>query len=178
MKRLAEHVLDRAVDYHINSNLPIYENVFRAGTPLHFKLLERLKTMYEMGQYDPLNEDEAAILQTDIGSWGLYENESVPLDYPMIEESDEPELNKPKRGGTKKFFVYVRDPQTKNIKKVSWGDTTGLSVKINDPAARKSFAARHKCDQQKDRTSAAYWACNTPRYAKQLGLSAGGNFYW
>ena len=44
--------------------------------------------------------------------------------------------------------------------------------------ARKSFAARHKCAQQKDRTSAAYWACNLPRYAKSLGLSGGGNFYW
>jgi len=49
---------------------------------------------------------------------------------------------------------------------------------MNNPEARKSFAARHKCDQQKDKTSAAYWACNTPRYAKSLGLSGGGNFFW
>jgi hypothetical protein len=180
MKRLAEHTLERAVDYHINNSLPVYENVFRAGTPMHFKLLERVKSLYESDQYTPINEDEEAILHTEIGSWDIYEDVAVPLDYPMFTEEEEPELNKPKRGGTKKFYVYVRDPQTKNIKKVSWGDTTGLKMKIDDPEARKSFAARHRCDQQKDRTTAAYWACNVPRYAKQLGLGPGstGNFYW
>ena len=50
--------------------------------------------------------------------------------------------------------MYVRDPSSGNVKKVTWGDTTGLKVKLNDPAARKSFAARHKCDQQNDKTKA------------------------
>lgn len=145
---------------------------------MHFKLLERFKSLYEANEYAPINEDEEALLQTDIGSWDVYENEAVPLDYPMFTEEAEPELNKPKRGGSKKFYVYVRNPDTGNVKKVEWGDTSGLKLKIDDPDARKSFAARHQCDQQKDRTSAAYWACNTPRYSKQLGLSSGGNFYW
>ena len=71
-------------------------------------------------------------LKTDIKYlFGLYEGEEVPLDLPLLEEKDV-ELNKPKRGG-KKFYVYVRDPQTKKIKKVTWGDTTGLKVKLNDP---------------------------------------------
>ena len=74
--------------------------------------------------------------------------------------------------------MYVKDPSTGNIKKVTWGDTTGLKVKLDDPAARKSFAARHDCENQKDKTKAGYWACNLPRYAKQLGLSGGGNFFW
>jgi hypothetical protein len=180
MKSLREHTLQRAVEYHINNDIPIYENVFRAGTKMHFDLLETFKSMYENESYIPLDEDEAEILQTDIGSWDLYESDYVPLDYPMFSEEAEPELNKPKRGGSKKFYVYVRDPQTKNVKKVEWGDTSGLKLKIDDPAARKSFAARHRCDQQKDRTSAAYWACNTPRYGKQLGLGASstGNFFW
>ena len=42
------------------------------------------------------------------------------------------ELNKPKRGGDKKFYVYVKDPKSGNIRKVSFGDTTGLSVKFKD----------------------------------------------
>jgi hypothetical protein len=92
-------------------------------------------------------------------------------------DNEKKPLNKPKRGGPKKFYVYVKT-DSGNIKKVTWGDTTGLSTKINDKEARKSFAARHKCSQQKDKTKASYWACNTPRYAKQLGLSGGGNFYW
>ena len=44
-------------------------------------------------------------------------------------------------------------------------------AKINNPKARKAFAARHKCSQKKDRTKASYWSCRLPRYAKQLGLS-------
>ena len=44
----------------------------------------------------------------------------------------------------------MRDPQTKNVKKVEWGDTGGLKVKINDPDARKSFAARQKCETRND----------------------------
>jgi len=49
---------------------------------------------------------------------------------------------------------------------------------LNNPEARKSFAARHNCADKKDKTKAGYWACNLPRYAKSLGLQGGGNFYW
>ena len=100
-------------------------------------------------------------------------------DLPITEaeyQGKKVKLNDPIRGGSKKFYVYVRDGD--KIKKVTWGDTTGLSVKLKNKKARKSFAARHKCDQQKDRTKAVYWACNLPRYAKSLGMSGGGNFFW
>jgi len=65
-----------------------------------------------------------------------------------------------------------------NVIKVEFGDTTGLTAKINDPDARKSFVARHKCDQKKDKTKPGYWACRLPMYAKALGLKGGGNFFW
>jgi len=68
-------------------------------------------------------------------------------------------LGKVKRGGSRKFYVYVKNPKTGNVKKVSFGDNTGLSIKTKDPVKRKSFKARHKCDQKKDRTSAGYWSC-------------------
>ena len=77
-------------------------------------------------------------------------------------------LNQPMRGGNKKFFVYVKDPKTKNIKKVSFGDTTGLSIKRDDPEKRKSFRARHKCDQAKDKTKARYWSCQMWRSDKSV----------
>ena len=67
------------------------------------------------------------------------------------------QLGKVTRGGTKKFQVYVKDGD--NVKKVSFGDTSGLSIKTKDPERRKSFKARHKCDQKKDKTSAGYWSC-------------------
>ena len=66
-------------------------------------------------------------------------------------------LNDPIRGGSKKFYVYVKDGD--KIKKVSFGDTTGLSIKRDDPARRKSFRARHNCDNPGPKTKARYWSC-------------------
>ena len=45
------------------------------------------------------------------------------------------------------------------VKKVSFGDTTGLSIKRDDPARRKSFRARHNCDNPGPKTKARYWSC-------------------
>lgn len=86
------------------------------------------------------------------------------------------QLNKPKRGGSKKFYVYVKSPKG-NVKKVSFGDT-GLSVKFKQKGARASFAARHKCSTKKDKTKAGYWSCNIGRYWKSLGGSSNFSGYW
>ena len=51
-------------------------------------------------------------------------------------------LGKPTRGDVKKFKVYVRDPKTKNIKKVNFGDPN-MKIKKSNPKRRKSFRARH-----------------------------------
>jgi hypothetical protein len=139
------------------------------------------KRLYNEGAYEPKDWFEKDLLETDIGDFDVYEGETVPLDFPLQEaeyKGSEVELGKPKRGGEKKFYVYVKDPSSGNVKKVQWGDTTGLSVKINDPAARKSFAARHQCSTKTDKTAPGYWACRTPMYAKALGLSGGGSFFW
>jgi len=100
--------------------------------------------------------------------------------YNLNESKDKkaPPLNKPKRGGSKKFYVYVRNPKTKKIKKVSFGDTTGLSAKLNNPKARKAFAARHDCKNKNDKTKASYWSCHLPRYATLLGIKSNFGGYW
>jgi len=154
----------------------IENNQYRVGSESYFEYFNDMRKMYNEGRLEVTGFDKE-LMEGDVGKFATYEEQVVPLDCPMMEE-EEPELNKPKAGGPKKYYVYVRDPSTGNVKKVSWGDTTGLKVKLDDPEARKSFAARHKCDQQKDKTKAAYWACNLPRYASQLGLSGGGNFFW
>ena len=92
-------------------------------------------------------------------------------------EKKDPPLNKPKRGGSKAYYVYVRDPKTKEIKKVSFG-SGGLRAKIKNKEARNAFAARHNCKNKKDRTKAGYWSCNLPRYADQLGLGSKMNTFW
>ena len=86
------------------------------------------------------------------------------------------QLNKPKRGGSKKFYVYVKSKKG-NVKKVSFGDT-GLSVKLKKRGARASFAARHKCATKKDQTKAGYWSCNIGRYWNSLGGGSNFSGYW
>lgn len=81
-------------------------------------------------------------------------------------------LGKPFRtsGGPKKFSVYVKN-KSGNVVKVNFGDPN-LRVKNADPKRAKSFRARHKCDQKKDRTTPGYWSCNVARYKKALGLTS------
>ena len=67
-------------------------------------------------------------------------------------------LGKPMQGDVKKFKVYVRDPKTKNVKKVNFGDPN-MRIKKSNPARRKSFRARHNCDNPGPRTKARYWSC-------------------
>jgi len=69
-------------------------------------------------------------------------------------------LNKPIRSsdGPKKFHVYVKDPKTKNVKKVNFGDPD-MEIKADDPDAKRSFRARHNCDNPGPKTGARYWSC-------------------
>ena len=157
------------------SNL-IESNVYRVGSEKYYEFFQEKRDEYNIGVYTPTGFDKE-LMEGDLGKFDMYQGNHVPLDCPMTEEKDV-ELNKPKVGGPKKYYVYVKDPKTGNVKKVTFGDTSGLKVKLDDKEARKSFAARHNCDQQTDRTKAGYWSCNLPKYAKQLGLSGGGNFFW
>ena len=74
-------------------------------------------------------------------------------------------LNKPMQGDVKKFKVYVKDPKTGNVKKVNFGhggsSAKGKSMRIRktNPKARKSFRARHNCDNPGPKTKARYWSC-------------------
>ena len=58
----------------------------------------------------------------------------------------------------KKFKVYVRDPSTKKIKVVRFGDPN-MEIKRDDPERRKNFRARHNCDNPGPKTKARYWSC-------------------
>jgi len=85
-------------------------------------------------------------------------NEWGEIDEDAEYQGKKVKLNNPVRGGSKKFYVYVKNDKG-NVVKVSFGDTTGLSIKRDDPERRKSFRARHKCDQKKDKTTPGYWSC-------------------
>ena len=179
-------ILSEGLKYHIDNNKPLTEHVYRAGSKNYFDLWSEARALYSRGIIDIKNQDDLEILtETQLGEFGLYEGKKVPLDFIMeeieLEEADKkkktPPIGKPKRGGSKKFYVYVRKPGG-GIKKVSFGDTTGLSAKINNPEARRAFAKRHDCANKKDRTKASYWSCRLPRYAKLLGLKSNFSGFW
>ena len=66
-------------------------------------------------------------------------------------------LGKPMKGDVKKSKVYVKNEKG-NVVKVNFGDPN-MSIKRDDPARRRSFRARHNCDNPGPRTKARYWSC-------------------
>lgn len=82
------------------------------------------------------------------------------LPEPKEDVKEEKSLGKPFRtpGGPKKFAVYVKNPESGNTKKVTFGDPN-LSIKRDNPERRKSFRARHNCENPGPRTKARYWSC-------------------
>jgi len=79
----------------------------------------------------------------------------------VVDEADyqgrKVKLGKPMRGDVKKFKVYVKNPKG-NVVKVNFGDAN-MSIKKSNPARRRSFRARHNCDNPGPRHKARYWSC-------------------
>ena len=167
--------------FHQQHKKPLSECVFRIGSKSYIDFYSEARELFNEGVLKINELDKDLIRKTDIGDYGLFENKEVPLDVPFINEAEfrgkNVKLNSPKRGGSKAYYVYVKNPKTGRVKKVSFG-SGGLRAKINNPKARKAFSARHNCPNKKDRTKAGYWSCNLPRYAKQLGLGANKNTFW
>jgi hypothetical protein len=246
--------------YHLKHGLPLSENIYRYSSNAFIQLFTEARSLHRDGYLQLCENDRVLLEETDIGEYGMYEGQKVPLDLPMAYEQINPRLprageyggnirrnmtvtdkdnnqlrvvditdnkvvlkptsysgptivfpdnydqfakifqfwdyfnldkieeaeykgkdvalNKPKRGGPKKFYVYVKNPKTGNVKKVNFGDSGNLTVKLNEPGARAAFAARHKCAMKKDKTSPGYWSCNIGRYWKSLGGSKNFSGYW
>ena len=179
--------LSEGLQYHISEKLPLTESVYRVGSEAYFNIIKEAKEAYAKGDYTPINEEEKEMLNSDLGEWVMFEGERVPLDFPMYEETLEeakkkkkkkdPPIGKPTKntGGGKKYKVFVRNPKTGKIKKITYGDSKGgLKGNWNSAEARASFASRHNCAEKKDRTKAGYWAC---RAHKDFGTNVPGRFW-
>lgn len=184
---LAPHtqVAREALTESVRTREPLLENPFRLLSEAWVSYFREAKLM-SLEHRLMLSESDQELLHTDIGEFGEFEGAQVPLDViletpPHLFEAEYQgktvQLNKPKRGGPKKYYVYVKNPKTGKIKRVTFGSTE-LSVKIQDPERRASFAARHKCADRKDKTKASYWSCRLPRFAKSLGLSPVSATWW
>lgn len=183
MKLVESVEISENLKYHLENRIPLSENVFRIYSERYFDLINEVRELYENGKII-LNSEDQWIVESDLGvKVKLSNGEVVYLDAPLELNEDEiieeakhhgknVKLNSPFRtpGGPKKFAVYVKTPKG-TIKKVTFGDPN-MRVRNRSKSRAKSFTARHKCSQKKDRTKAGYWSCNVGRYAKKLGLSS------
>ena len=234
--------ISESLKYHLENNKPITENIFRPSSDAFYEVIKEARELFDLGRVNLCDVDKELYESTDIGKFGLYNGELVPLDLPMefVVETNQPafsihdvtpdfkydvmgkmvtnikplawikngeaactsfegefdgqpckckyddgqdayvfeakyhnkevKLNYPMRGGSKKYQVYVKNPKTGKVKKIAFGDVHGgLTAKVSNPKARKSFAARHNCDMKKDKTKAGYWACRINKYGHLWG---------
>jgi hypothetical protein len=177
-------MISEGLQYHIDHREGVDRNIFRPESESFFALFREVRNLTALGLYQ-LNENERELIEeTDIGEWGIFEGERVPLDFPMLYEEDIDEAKykgrevklgakgaKRSQGG--KAYVYVRDPKTKKVKKVTFGSS--LPDAMGDSKAhkerRKSFGRRHKCAEKDDKTKPGYWAC---RATKMFGRNIAG----
>lgn len=163
------------VRWHLQEGVAFDKPVYRAGSEKYFSLMREARALYTLGSYEPTSDFERDLLESNIGEWALYEGQLVPLDFPMKEEDSlseakyrgrEVELGKPKRSSGGKAHVYVRDPKSGNVKKVSFGSSMPDAMGDSDAARkrRKSFGNRHDCANKKDRTKPGYWACRSTKF--------------
>lgn len=256
--------IPQVIQEHISRNIPLTDNLFRLGSDAYLEVFQEAKQMRANGVLPQMDEISEELLETDLGEYGDYQGERVPLDLPFIDENKtdqtvlnrynwklnkddymnalteyimlitqnalshqdsiskitesysnvsgesfiqfvdylvdqnklphtlsatyahlseaeykgkKVQLNKPKRGGSKSYYVYVKNPKTGNVIKVEFG--SGMPAKINDPDRRKAYDSRHGCSDGKhnDKTKAGYWSCRLPRFADALGLSGSGQWW-
>jgi hypothetical protein len=185
--------ISEGLQYHINNNIPLVENIYRWGSEGFFNLINETRELYYNGDIE-LNSIDKELIETNIGEKAIFENKKVWLDIPMedIEYLTEEDKFKGKKSGSpqrdssggKAYKVHVAgcakktDTNPRGIKLIRFG-SGGLKAKLNNPEAKKSFNARHGCSEGRhnDKCKAGYWSCRLPRYAKALGLSGGGTWW-
>lgn len=185
MKLTEDIQVSENLRFHLKNKLPLSENIFRTYSESYFELLNEVKHLYLSNKIE-LCDPDAELVESDLGKKAIFEGREVYLDAPVEIEEDlimeakykgkNVKLNKPFRTpkGPKKYAVYVKNKRG-NVIKVTFGDPN-LKVRGSSAARRKSFAARHKCSQKKDRTTAGYWSCRSHRI-RSLGNKGKGK-YW
>jgi hypothetical protein len=161
--------------YHLDNKLTLSENRFKIYSKSYIELINEVRELFIEGLID-LNENDIKIIESDLGKTVILENgQKVYLEVPMIDDEflNEAEyqgrkvqLGKIMQGDVKKSKVYVKNDKGKVVK-VNFGfggkSAKGkrMTIKKNNPQRRKSFRARHNCDNPGPRWKPRYWACRT-----------------
>ena len=161
------------MQYHIDNKKPLYETTLPYGSKEYLNLWAEARYLYSRGALNVEGIDKEKITETDLGEYGIFEGQIVPLDMPMPDEDilNEAEyqgrkvqLGKPMQGDVKKFKVYVKNDKGKVVK-VNFGfggkSAKGKRMVIKDknPKRRAAFRARHNCKNPGPRWKARYWSC-------------------
>jgi len=165
--------ISEELEYHINENLTLANNVFTVYSKRYFDLINEVRDLW-MRDLIHLNEEDEQMVMSDIGKIALFEGEIVYLDAPIEDEVEDlfeakykgrtVTLNKPMQGDVKKFRVYVKNEKGNVIKvNFGFGGTSAkgkvMRIKKSNPERRKNFRARHNCDNPGPKTKARYWSC-------------------
>ena len=110
----------------------------------------------EWATLEDTDEGESGVILETMGYGTLVGEEDKEMSEAEYHGHKVP-LGKPMRGDVKKFKVYVKNPAGRVVK-VNFGDPN-MRIKKSNPARRKSFRARHHCDNPGPRTKARYWSC-------------------
>jgi D-Tyr-tRNAtyr deacylase len=161
--------------YHLEKKIPLSENRFKIYSDSFINLINEVRTLHKKG-YIELSVNDRAIVESDLAIKVILENgDVVYLEVPeksteTISEAEyqgrKVQLGKIMQGDIKKFKVYVKNDKGRVVK-VNFGfggkSAKGkrMTIKKNNPARRKSFRARHNCDNPGPRWKARYWACRT-----------------
>ena len=176
--------VSEGMQYHFDAGVGFDKSIYRPGSKEFFKLFVEARRLYRSGNYKPKSVKEYEILEFhDIGEYGMYQDNRVPLDFPMNEaELDEAKykgrevtlgVKGAQKGEGGKSYVYVRDPDDGKVKKVSFGSSMPDAMGDSDAhkKRRKSYGDRHACAKKKDKMAPGYWAC---RATKMFGKSIPG----
>jgi len=174
--RLKEDVkISDHLRYHLDKKIPLSETVFKEYSQSFINLINEVRKLYNNDSID-LSHEDRCIVESDLAKKVLLENgQVVYLEVPVEDENflseaeyqgRKVQLGKIMQGDVKKFKVYVKNDKG-NVVKVNFGfggkSAKGkrMVIKKNNPQRRKSFRARHNCDNPGPRWKARYWACRT-----------------
>lgn len=161
--------------YHLINKIPLSENIFDLYSDEYLELIREVRKLYYNHSIF-LNESDRMLVETDLGKFIISESgQKIWLDVPYEDNSylfeaeyqgRKVQLGKIMQGDIKKFKVYVKNDKGKVVK-VNFGfggkSAKGkrMVIKKNNPERRKSFRARHNCDNPGPRWKPRYWACKT-----------------
>jgi hypothetical protein len=168
-------IISEELKYHLLKKIPLSENKFKINSKSFINLINEVRRLYNKGLIE-LNKNDRNIVESDLARKVLLENgQVVYLEIPIEDQNflseaeyqgRKVQLGKIMQGDVKKSKVYVKNDKGKVVKvNFGFGGKSAhgkrMVIKKNNPARRKSFRARHNCDNPGPRWKARYWACRT-----------------